>query len=576
MPGGPPRVFAPPTTAAFANQSLGLRTTASAFDYFPSSRCVNSTGPPLLVDKNIRDHAACEALCIATPKCMAAQFDHPFAPTQPCTNETNPSPDPDEERDYENCVTKCASHKKPDNSTLPKCKARCHAARLSVRLQPCLLQPQCVLYDFCLERISAPQPTRSDVMHRWGPTWPRGKRPHDVEWKANATIVIVSYRASLAWLRSLPGKMFDVVVYHKSDFGHPNITYPPMSAEYVLGHLREQELCGFHLGPQGSASSTMPPVRGRRAAETEPWHSATGSEALVASPSLHYAGMEIANQARMANLSVEEFMRRRRISASTSHGHEVGNQTLVMEEFNRKRRHQKLHYPHPGNVCPNQCTCGRRSLEDRPWLQYFAVLPNYGQAVRPPFGGSREPFGFFQFVLDFWDNLPPVTIFTQDDCLARGCGWGQQLPLLGQRLQMWQRDWGAKKPISRFNCLCKFVSESNYKPRGYYWYRWMSFAQEQLFGVNVSGRHQTVTWPQDATFAVGRSRIREQPLWMYEAWTRLTTTERACFNAATIQWAHSLERLWFELFDASEPKELKPWTQKDMRSACFLGARRRR
>ena len=35
-------------------------------------------------------------------------------------------------------------------------------------------------------------------------------------------------------------RLLDVVIYHKADLGQPNATYRPMSAEYVLGHLREQ------------------------------------------------------------------------------------------------------------------------------------------------------------------------------------------------------------------------------------------------------------------------------------------------------------------------------------------------
>ena len=57
-------------------------------------------------------------------------------------------------------------------------------------------------------------------------------------------------------------------------------------------------------------------------------------------------------------------------------------------------------------------------------LKYYATIPNYGQTHKLPFGGSREPYGYLQFILDFWDNLPNVMIFSQDDCLARGCYWG--------------------------------------------------------------------------------------------------------------------------------------------------------
>ena len=72
-----------------------------------------------------------------------------------------------------------------------------------------------------------------------------------------------------------------------------------------------------------------------------------------------------------------------------------------------------------------------------------------------------------------------------------------------------------------------------------------------------------------------RSWIRAQPKWLFEMMHRLTTVELACMGAGTIMWAHSLERLWFELFDTRVTKTLRPLVGKDARGACFLGARRR-
>ena len=115
------------------------------------------------------------------------------------------------------------------------------------------------------------------------------------------------------------------------------------------------------------------------------------------------------------------------------------------------------------------CMCGPRPRNERPRLQYFAVLPNYGLQQKEPYGGSREPYGYFQFILDFWDNMPPVVIFSQDDCLARGCAWGNQLPGLPLRLQSWEKEWGARSLPKQSNCLCKFIREDKYKGRGYFW-----------------------------------------------------------------------------------------------------------
>ena len=115
-----------------------------------------------------------------------------------------------------------------------------------------------------------------------------------------------------------------------------------------------------------------------------------------------------------------------------------------------------------------------------------------------------------------------------------------------------------------------------------FWYRYMSFAQERVFAQTLENRSNVVTWPQDATFAVGSAWIKEQPKWVYEVMHRLTTVELACMGAGTIMWAHSLERLWFELFDKRVPKTILPVVGDgharpyDTRGTCFLGARRRR
>lgn len=102
----------------------------------------------------------------------------------------------------------------------------------------------------------------------------------------------------------------------------------------------------------------------------------------------------------------------------------------------------------------------------------------------------------------------------------------------------------------------------------------MSFAQEKLLGAIPANRSANVHWPQDATFAVGRATLRSLPLWLIEALTRLTTVEKACANTGTLTWAHSLERLWFELLDAQLVRAGGPvTTERDMLGACFLGAR---
>ena len=62
---------------------------------------------------------------------------------------------------------------------------------------------------------------------------------------------------------------------------------------------------------------------------------------------------------------------------------------------------------------------------------------------------------------------------------------------------------------------------------------------------------------------------------MWQALTRVTTVELACMSAGSLQWAHSLERLWFELLDERVAKGLRGQMGRDARGYCFLGARKR-
>ena len=441
------------------NRTLGLRASTQAFDYTPAARCVTKLGP-LMPAFAVLDANECEAMCALTPNCNAAQLSYPWKTTGvPCNDWNMWTPEERKKRKLQ-----------PPGPL------------------PCIERLQCELHSHCLERVRAPPAARADVMHRIGPVWPPGATPERVRWRTNATVVLVSYHASLSWLRTLPGGIADLVVYHKADLGRPNISFAPMTASYIIGHLREQELCSEHAFPSAL---------------------------------------------------------------------------------------RRMHHPTRIGLCPLGCRCGRRPKAERPWLQYFTVLPNYGMQRKEPYGGSREPYGYLQFILDFWNNMPPVVIFSQDDCLARGCAWGQNLPVLSVRLQRWEREWGEGSAPTAHNCLCKYIREDKYRNRGYFWYRWMSFAQERLFAVNLTKRSNVVDWPQDATFAAGRSWVRHgTPRWMYEVWLRLTTVELACMGAGTIMWAHSLERLWFEVFDVQVTKAFRPLVDKDGRGACFLGARR--
>ena len=53
--------------------------------------------------------------------------------------------------------------------------------------------------------------------------------------------------------------------------------------------------------------------------------------------------------------------------------------------------------------------CGR--------LAYFATLPNFGLVANGAMrGGSREPYAYLSFLVDFYNNMPSLVIFAQDDC----------------------------------------------------------------------------------------------------------------------------------------------------------------
>ena len=73
----------------------------------------------------------------------------------------------------------------------------------------------------------------------------------------------------------------------------------------------------------------------------------------------------------------------------------------------------------PLEPCPaDRCICSTGPKGDHR-LAYYRTLPNYGRTDGNVRGGSREPYPYLRFILDFWDNLPNVLIFTQEpSCLC--------------------------------------------------------------------------------------------------------------------------------------------------------------
>lgn len=69
--------------------------------------------------------------------------------------------------------------------------------------------------------------------------------------------------------------------------------------------------------------------------------------------------------------------------------------------------------------------------------------------------------------------------------------------------------------------------------------------------------NKTVVWALNAEFAVGAATVLATPRWVYEVLLKLVVSEGWCFGGS-IQWAHTLERMWLEILDPRVPK-MKTW-----------------
>lgn len=214
--------------AADDRQSLQLRKTGEhAFDFTPAARCVPGHGRPAkpglgdasnqpMIETeqspvgylNSATAAQCEAACARHESCQAAEFVHPQVMI----------------------------------SALPPPEAN----------------GSCVLHSGCLERTRAAAPRRSDIMHRWGPSWPPGAKPSTVVWSENATLVLVTFSASLGWLRTVPGGLLDLVVYRKFDYGrvprswlHRNTNLSAAESHRSI-RSQAQPVTGAHLEHRGT------------------------------------------------------------------------------------------------------------------------------------------------------------------------------------------------------------------------------------------------------------------------------------------------------------------------------------
>ena len=253
-------------------------------------------------------------------------------------------------------------------------------------------------------------------------------------------------------------------------------------------------------------------------------------------------------------------------------------------------------------LCPSHCKCPTEQVSE---LAYFTTLPNYGNSIVAPFGGSRESFVYLQYILDFWHNLPPVVIFTQDDCIHRMCFWARAVPRLSGLLNRWPSVWGGGSPMTSANCFCRLMREHTYSKHKYHWlaiipnptrvnprilphsgsaqliqpllhplhkrYPYMSFLHARLLNQSMETRSSFLEWPMDANMVVGRTSIRRNSISFYQILHRLTVVENQCVSGS-IQWAHAYERLWLNIFDPRVLKVLKLHGGRDVDSRLLDGA----
>lgn len=190
----------------------------------------------------------------------------------------------------------------------------------------------------------------------------------------------------------------------------------------------------------------------------------------------------------------------------------------------------------------------------RQYLSYTAQLPNYGEEVGAIRGGSREPYVYIRFILDFWRNMPNVVVFAQDDT-------GPRIEQLASTLPRWQDVFHPIQRPTALNCACNYKVEPAFNNASYLYHSLMRAFALHVYKTKTeftrNDKRVHLTWPICATFAVAGSSIRATPKWVYKLLHRVTTVEYVCVNNhmdSTIRWAHSIERMWFDIFDPSIQK----------------------
>jgi hypothetical protein len=235
-------------------------------------------------------------------------------------------------------------------------------------------------------------------------------------------------------------------------------------------------------------------------------------------------------------------------------------------------------------------------LAVRPLLAFCAATPN---------AGGREAHTAALFITQFYDTLPQVVFFAHDDCVREDEEInGPDDPRIAAasgacgvlKLALWDgaatRAWVAAHvahPRDAFassdSCLCNINHEGAFAacplaakvPAGVCYgegYLPMAWLLRTFLGHETPEAWQHIRWPSRAQLAVPGTLIRRRPRLLYVLLRELLAAdwadesrERTADEApallhvlspgpvhkrwSSLQWAHSLERLWFAVFDPS-------------------------
>jgi hypothetical protein len=179
-------------------------------------------------------------------------------------------------------------------------------------------------------------------------------------------------------------------------------------------------------------------------------------------------------------------------------------------------------------------------------IRYFTHMPNVGIN-----GGSRETAVYLKYILDFYDNLPPVVIFSQDEP-----GEGSWRTWLDGPKPHLKEVTATSDLASRFGaftkeaCMCKWTTETFYQPHLYGWFDMMNWYNMNFLGndwyrdsntTKIGFPKTEVHWPNAAFFATTREAIRRRSTNLYQTSLTLLRVEFKHRGWKTLEWANAFE-----------------------------------